>query len=101
MTDEKPGKAKRGREEEEGAGEVNDQNELLNRRVAETIRRVEPDIPEPLRPCLVYRGPTPESLKANWFPRELTIEVPGGEPQRVEVYRDGCGFLYARIYEAK
>jgi hypothetical protein len=90
-----------GREEERGAGELNNQDELLNRRVAETIERVGPDIPEPLRPYLVYRGPMPESLKANWFPRELTIEAPGREPQRVEVYQDSCGFLYARIYEAK
>jgi hypothetical protein len=80
---------------------MNNQDELLNRRVAETIKRVEPDIPEPLRPYLVYRGPMPEPLKANWFPRELTIEAPGREPQRVEVYKDSCGFLYARIYEAR
>jgi hypothetical protein len=76
-------------------------HELFQRRVAETIRRVEPDIPEPLRPYLTYRGPVPEPLKAKWFPRELTIEAPGQEPQRVEVYQDSYGFLYARIYEAK
>ena len=82
-------------------GEMNSQDELLNRRVAETIKRVESDIPEPLRPYLVYRGPVPEPLKAKWFPRELTIEAPGQEPQRVEVYQDGYGFLYARIDKAK
>jgi hypothetical protein len=80
---------------------MNNQDELLNRRVAETIKLVEPDIPEPLRPYLTYRGPVPEQLKANWFPRELTIEAPGQEPQRVEVYQDSYGFLYARIDKAK
>jgi hypothetical protein len=85
----------------EEVGDVNNQDELLKRRVAETIKRVEADIPEPLRPYLTYRGPTPEPLGAKWFPRELTIEAPGQEPQRVEVYQDGYGFLYARIYEAK
>ena len=80
---------------------MNNQDELLNRRVAETIKRVEPDIPEPLRPYLVYRGPVPEPLKAKWFPRELTIEAPGQEPQRVEVYQDSLGFLYARIDKTK
>src|SRR5215475_10533498 len=83
------------------SAEVNSQNELLNRRVAETIKQVESDIPESLRPYLVYRGPVPEPLKAKWFPRELTIEAPGQEPQRVEVYQDGYGFLYARIDKAK
>ena len=82
-------------------GEMNNQNELLKRRVAETIKRVEADIPEPLRPYLAYRGPVPEPLKAKWFPRELTIEAPGQEPQRVEVGQDGYGFLYARIVEAE
>ena len=82
-------------------GEINNQDELFQRRVAETIRRVEPDIPEPLRPYLAYRGPVPEPLKANWFPRELIIEAPGQEPQRVEVCQDGYGFLYARIDNAK
>jgi len=82
-------------------GEMNSQDELLNRRVAETIKRVESDIPEPLRPYLVYRGPVPEPLKAKWFPRELTIEAPGQEPQRVEVCQDAYGFLYARIDKAK
>jgi hypothetical protein len=81
-------------------GEMNNQDELLNRRVAETIKRVEADIPEPLRPYLAYRGPVPEPLNAKWFPRELTIEAPGQEPQRVEVGQDGYGFLYARIVEA-
>ena len=81
--------------------EINSQDELLNRRVAETIRRVESDIPEPLRPYIVYRGPVPEPLKAKWFPRELTIEAPGQEPQRVEVCQDSYGFLYARIDKAK
>ncbi len=81
--------------------EMNSQDELLNRRVAETIKRVESDIPEPLRPYLAYRGPVPEPLKANWFPRELIIEAPGQEPQRVEVYQDNYGFLYARIDKAK
>ena len=81
--------------------EVNNEDELLNRRVAETIKQVESDIPEPLRPYIVYRGPVPEPLKAKWFPRELTIEAPGQEPQRVEVYQDGYGFLYARIDKAK
>jgi hypothetical protein len=81
--------------------EVNNQDELFNRRVAETIKQVESDIPEPLRPYLVYRGPVPESLSAKWFPRELTIEAPGQEPQRVEVYQDGYGFLYARFNKAK
>jgi len=81
--------------------EINSQDELLNRRVAETIKRVESDIPEPLRPYLVYRGPVPEPLKAKWFPRELTIEAPGQEPQRVEVCQDSYGFLYARIDKAK
>jgi hypothetical protein len=76
-------------------------DELFQRQVAETIRRVEPDIPEPLRPYLAYRGPVPEPLKANWFPRELVIEAPGQEPQRVEVFKDGYGFLYARIDKAK
>jgi hypothetical protein len=85
---------------EEG-GEVNNQDELLKRRVAETIKRVEADIPEPLRPYLAYRGPAPEPLGAKWFPRELTIEAPGQAPQRVEVYQDAYGFLYARIDEAK
>jgi hypothetical protein len=83
------------------SGEMNSQDELLNRRVAETIKRVELDIPEPLRPYLVYRGPVPEPLKAKWFPRELTIEAPGQEPQRVEVCQDAYGFLYARIDKAK
>jgi hypothetical protein len=78
-------------------GEMNNQDELFNRCVAETIRRVEADIPEPLRPYLAYRGPVPETLNANWFPRELTIEAPGKEPQRVEVSKDSYGFLYARI----
>jgi hypothetical protein len=82
-------------------GEMNSQDELLNRRVAETIKRVESDIPEPLRPYLVYRGPVPDPLKPKWFPRELTIEAPGQEPQRVEVCQDGYGFLYARIDKAK
>ena len=82
------------------SAEVNNQDELLNRRVAETIKQVESDIPEPLRPYLVYRGPVPELLNAKWFPRELTIEAPGQEPQRVEVYQDGYGFLYARIEKA-
>jgi len=82
-------------------GEVNNQDEMLNRRVADTIRRIEADIPEPLRPYLVYRGPVPEPLKANWFPRELTIEAPGQEPQRVEVGQDSLGLLYARINKAK
>jgi hypothetical protein len=82
-------------------GEMNSQDELFNRRVAETIKRVEQDIPEPLRPYLAYRGPVPEPLKAKWFPRELTIEAPGQEPQRVEVCQDGYGFLYARIDKAK
>jgi hypothetical protein len=81
--------------------EVNNQDELFNRRVAETIKQVESDIPEPLRPYLVYRGPVPEPLNAKWFPRELTIEAPGQEPQRVEVYQDGYGFLYARVNKAK
>jgi len=83
------------------SAEVNNQDELLNRRVAETIKQVESDIPEPLRPYLVYRGPVPEPLNAKWFPRELTIETPGQEPQRVEVYQDSLGFLYARIDKAK
>ena len=82
-------------------GEMNNQDELLNRRVAETIKQVEADIPEPLRPYLVYRGSVPETLNAKWFPRELTIEAPGQEPQRVEVSRDGYGFLSARIDKAK
>lgn len=69
--------------------------------MAETIKRVEADIPEPLRPYLVYRGPAPEPLGAKWFPRELTIEAPGQDPQRVEVYLDGYGLLYARIVETK
>ena len=80
---------------------MNNQDELLHRRVAEAIKLVEPDIPEPLRPYLTYRGPMPEQLNAKWFPRELTIEAPGQEPQRVEVYQDGYGFLYARIDKAK
>jgi len=83
------------------SAEVNNQDELLNRRVAETIKQVESDIPEPLRPYLVYRGPVPEPLNAKWFPRELTIEAPGQEPQRVEVYQDSLGFLYARFDKAK
>jgi hypothetical protein len=83
------------------SAEMNNQDELLNRRVAETIKLVESDIPEPLRPYLVYRGPVPEPLNAKWFPRELTIEAPGQEPQRVEVYQDSLGFLYARIDKAK
>jgi hypothetical protein len=83
------------------SAEVNNQDELLNRRVAETIKHVESDIPEPLRPYLVYRGPVPEPLNAKWFPRELTIEAPGQKPQRVEVYQDSLGFLYARIDKAK
>jgi len=87
--------------EPQKSAEVNNHDELLNRRVAETIKQVESDIPEPLRPYLVYRGPVPEPLKAKWFPRELTIEAPGQEPQRVEVYQDGYGFLYARIDKAK
>jgi hypothetical protein len=82
-------------------GGMNNQGELFQRLVAETIQRVEPDIPEPLRPYLAYRGPVPEPLKANWFPRELIIEAPGQEPQRVEVCKDGYGFLYARIDKAK
>jgi len=82
-------------------GEINNQDELFNLRVAETIKRVEQDIPEPLRPYLAYRGPVPEPLKAKWFPRELTIEAPGQEPQRVEVLQDNYGFLYARIDKAK
>src|SRR5262245_21817262 len=81
--------------------DMNNQEEPLNRRVAETIKRVELDIPEPLRPYLVYRGPVPEPLKANWFPRELIIEAPGQEPQRVEVSQDSYGFLYARINKSK
>jgi len=92
--------ARRAKKSKKGA-EVNDQDELFNRRVAETIKQVESDIPEPLRPYLVYRGPVPEPLKAKWFPRELTIEAPGQEPQRVEVSQDGYGFLYARIDKAK
>ena len=80
---------------------MKNQDELLNRRVAETIKRVEPDIPKPLRSYLTYRGPVPEPLKANWFPRELTIEAPGQEPQRVEIYQDSYGFLYARVDKAK
>ena len=83
------------------SAEVNNQDELLNRRVAETIKQVESDIPEPLRPYLVYRGPVPEPLNAKWFPRELTIEAPGQEPQRGEVYQDSLGFLYARFDKAK
>jgi hypothetical protein len=82
-------------------GEMNIQDELFNRRVAETIKRVEQDIPEPLRPYLTYRGPVPEPLNEKWFPRELTIEAPGQEPQRVEVCQDGYGYLYARIDKAK
>ena len=81
-------------------GVMNNQDELFKRRVAETIKRVGADIPEPLRPYLTYRGPMPESLNAKWFPRELTIEAPGQEPQRVEVGQDGYGFLCARIVEA-
>jgi hypothetical protein len=73
----------------------------LDRCVADTIKRIESDIPEPLRPYVAYRGPVPEPLKANWFPRELVIEAPGREPQRVEVYQDGYGFLYARVEGAK
>jgi hypothetical protein len=92
--------ARRAKKPKKGA-EVNNQDELLNRRVAETIKQVESDIPEPLRPYLVYRGPVPEPLNAKWFPRELTIEAPGQEPQRVEVYQDSLGFLYARIDKAK
>jgi hypothetical protein len=76
---------------------MNNQDELFQRRVAETIKQVEQDIPEPLRPYLTYRGPMPEPLKAKWFPRELTIEAPGQEPLRVAVYQDGYGFLYAQI----
>ncbi len=76
---------------------MNSQDELFNRRVAETIKRVEHDIPESLRPYLSYRGPVPELLKEKWFPRELTIEAPGQEPQRVEICQDGYGYLYARI----
>ena len=91
-------KSKKG--EMNNQGVMNNQDELLKRRVAETIKRVEADIPEPLRPYLTYRGPMPESLGAKWFPRELTIEAPGQEPQRVEVGQDGYGFLYARIVEA-
>jgi hypothetical protein len=83
------------------SAEVNNQDELFNRRVAETIKQVESDIPEPLRPYLVYRGPFPEPLNPKWFPRELTIEAPGQEPQRVEVYQDGYGFLYARVNKAE
>ena len=82
-------------------GEMNNQDELLKRRVAETIKLVEHDIPEPLRPYLAYRGPVPEPMKEKWFPRELTIEAPGQEPQRVEVCQDGYGYLYARIDKAK
>jgi hypothetical protein len=85
----------------EEVGEANNQDERLKRRVAETIKRVESDIPEPLRPYLTYRGAAPEPLGAKWFPRELTIEAPGQDPQRVEVYQDGFGFLYARIIETK
>jgi hypothetical protein len=92
--------ARRAKKSKTGA-EVNNQDELFNRRVAEIIKQVESDIPEPLRPYLVYRGPVPEPLKAKWFPRELTIEAPGQEPQRVEVCQDGYGFLYARIDKAK
>ena len=79
----------------------NDQDELLKRRVAETIKQVESDIPEPLRPYLAYRGPVPDPLKVNWFPRELTIEAPGQEPRRVEICKDSYGYLYARIDKAK
>ena len=92
-------KSKKG--EMNNLGELNNQDELLNRRVAETIKQVEADIPEPLRPYLVYRGPVPETLNAKWFPRELTIEAPGQGPQRVEVSRDGYGFFSARIDKAK
>ena len=92
--------ARRAKKSKTGA-EVNNQDELFNRRVAETIKQLESDIPEPLRPYLVYRGPVPEPLKAKWFPRELTIEAPGQEPQRVEVCQDSYGFLYARIDKAK
>jgi len=92
--------ARRAKKSKTGA-EVNNQDELFNRRVAETIKQVESDIPEPLRPYLAYRGPVPEPLKAKWFPRELTIEAPGQEPQRVEVCQDSYGYLYARIDKAK
>jgi hypothetical protein len=92
-------KSKKG--EMNNQGEMHNQDELLKRRVAETIKRVEADIPEPLRPYLAYRGPVPEPLNAKWFPRELTIEAPGQEPQRVEVGQDGYGLLYARIDKAK
>jgi hypothetical protein len=92
-------KSKKGEMNDQGV--MNNRDDLLNRRVAETIKRVEADIPEPLRPYLAYRGPVPEPLNAKWFPRELTIEAPGQEPQRVEVGQDGYGFLYARIDKAK
>ncbi len=96
----KAGKLKKAAKKSKKGGEMNNQ-ELFQRRVAETIKLVEPDIPELLRPYLTYRGPTPEPLNAKWFPRELTIEAPGQEPQRIEVYQDSYGFLYARIDKAK
>jgi len=92
--------ARRAKKSKKG-GEMNSHDELLTRRVAETIKRVESDIPEPLRPYLAYRGEAPEPLKPNWFPRELVIEAPGQAPRRVEVYQDSYGLLYVRIDEAK
>jgi len=92
--------ARRAKKSKKG-GEMNSHDELLTRRVAETIKRVESDIPEPLRPYIAYRGEAPEPLKPNWFPRELVIEAPGQAPRRVEVYQDSYGLLYVRIDEAK
>jgi hypothetical protein len=46
----------------EEVGDVNNQDELLKRRVAETIKRVEADIPEPL----AHTSPIAARRQSHW-----------------------------------
>jgi len=76
-------------------------DELLKLRVAATIRRIQSDVPEPLRPYLKYQGPTPEHLPQSWYPRELVADAPGADPVRFRIEEDRYGILVARVDETK
>ena len=90
---------------EEGREEVEEmtpnKDELLKLRVAATIRRIQSDVPEPLRPYLKYQGPTPEHLPQSWYPRELVADAPGADPVRFRIEEDRYGILVARVDETK
>jgi hypothetical protein len=110
MTDEKSEEAEaqgveeireEGREEERGGEMTPNKDELLKLRVAATIRRIQSDVPEPLRPYLKYQGTTPEHLPQSWYPRELVADAPGADPVRFRIEEDRYGILVARVDETK